>query len=145
MIAAEDRMRAGRKIGEKRTSIGVNAGSEISPMGSRHRGTAIAILAAHRLHFATAGAVVVHRLPHTAGMGRRSRDRHGRGDKRAREQEHKQQSGGKAMHNGQLAAPRIGYGASARKGLKLRKYPGARSLTGCKSVAPGIAGKETAI
>jgi hypothetical protein len=34
------------------------------------------------------------------------------------------------MHNGQLAAPRIGHGASARKGLKLRKYPGDCSLTG---------------
>lgn len=87
-------MRARRQIGEKRMSTGVNAGSELSPMGSRHRGTAIAILAAHRLYFATAGAVVLHRLPHTAGMRRRSRDRHGYRDKRARKQEHKQQSGG---------------------------------------------------
>jgi hypothetical protein len=94
VIAVEDRMRTRRKISEKRMSTGVNTGSELSPMGGRHRGTAVAILAAHRLDFATAGALFVHRLPHTAGMGRRSRDRHGRRDKRASKQEHKQQSGG---------------------------------------------------
>ena len=56
------------------------------------------MLAAHGLYVASAGAVLVHRLPHTAGVGQRSGDRQGHRDERARKQQHKQQSGGQAIH-----------------------------------------------
>ena len=57
------------------------------------------MLAVHRLYVATTGAVLMHRLPHTAGMGCRNRNRQGHRDKRARKQQHKQQSGGQAIHD----------------------------------------------
>jgi hypothetical protein len=56
------------------------------------------ILAAYCLDFTASEAVVVRRLPHAAGMGLRGRDRHRHGDKRPCQQEHKQQSGGQAIH-----------------------------------------------
>src|ERR1700682_5695077 len=68
-------------------------------MSSRNRRTAIAIFAVHRLYVAATGAMIVHRLPQTAGMGCGSRNRHGHRDKRARNQQHKQQSGGQAIHD----------------------------------------------
>jgi Dimerisation domain len=57
------------------------------------------MLAVHRLYVATTGAVLVHRLPHTAGMGCRNRNRQGHRDKRACKQQHKQQPGGQAIHD----------------------------------------------
>jgi len=104
-------MRFGRQADQKRTDIRVDSRFQLSPMSSRNRRTAIAILATHRLYFTTGGAVIAHWLPHTAGMGRGSGDRHGHRDKRAHEQQHKQQSGGQAIHDGyenQPLAPRIG-------------------------------------
>src|SRR5882724_9009718 len=68
-------------------------------MSGRNRRTAIVMLAVHRLYVATTGAVLVHRLPHTAGMGCRNRNRQGHRDKRAPKQQHKQQSGGQAIHD----------------------------------------------
>ena len=56
------------------------------------------MLAVHRLYVATTGAVLVRRLPYAAGMGCRSSNRQGRRDKGARKQQHKQQSGGQAIH-----------------------------------------------
>ncbi len=55
-------------------------------------------LAVHGLYVASVGAVVVHRLPHTAGVGRRSGNRQSHRDERARKQQRKQQSGGQAIH-----------------------------------------------
>jgi hypothetical protein len=55
--------------------------------------------AVHSLDLAAAGAVIVHRLPHAAGMGQGRGNGHGHPDKRAREQQHKQRSGGHAKHD----------------------------------------------
>ncbi len=61
-------------------------------------GQQLRCLAANRLQIAAAGAVIVHWLPHTAGMRQRRSDRHGHRDEDPRKQQHKQQSGGQAMH-----------------------------------------------
>ncbi len=70
------------------------------------------MLATDRLDFTMAAAVIVHRLPrtagvhssivhrhpHAAGLRHGSRKRQGCRNKRARKQQHKQQSGGQAIH-----------------------------------------------
>jgi hypothetical protein len=94
-----NRMRVGRQAGEKWVSVRVDSRSQVGPMSRGNGRTAIAIPASHRLYFTTPGAVIVHRLPHTTGMRRRSRNRQSHRDKRAREQQHKQQSGGQTIHD----------------------------------------------
>ena len=76
------------------------------------------ILAAYGLHFANAGTMIVHRLPHAAGMRKGGRNRHPNGDKDPREQKHQQQSGGQAIHGWITnAGTRIGDARPARKYL----------------------------
>ncbi len=77
---------------------GINSRSQFGPVSSGKRGAAIVILAAYGLDFANAGAMIVRRLPHAAGMRRWSGDRQAYGDKNPREQKHQQQSGGLAIH-----------------------------------------------
>jgi len=72
---------------------------------------------AHSLDFRAAGAVLVHRFPHAAGMRKRGRDRHAYGDKNPREQKDKQQSGSQAMHGYKMLVTRIGDARPTRKSL----------------------------
>jgi hypothetical protein len=81
------------------------------------------MFAATVLDFEAAGAVLVHWLPHAAGMRRRRGDCQSNGGKSAHEHENKQQSGGQAVH-GWFGAPTfppkdrlpVGRGASLCKG-----------------------------
>jgi hypothetical protein len=79
--------------------VRVDRRAQLSPPRSGDRRTAVAGPAAHLSYSATGGAVIVHRLPHTAGMRNGTRHRHRHRDKPARKQQHKQQSGGQAIHN----------------------------------------------
>ena len=88
-----------RQAGQKGMDPRVSSRSQVGPKSGRNWRTAIAILAGHRLYFTTAGAVILHRLPQTAGMRQGSRNRQGHRDKRARKQQHKQQPGGQAIHD----------------------------------------------
>ena len=56
-------------------------------------------LAVDRFYVGPTGAVIVHRLPHAAGVGRRRSNRQSHRDKRARNEQHKQRSGGQAIHD----------------------------------------------
>jgi hypothetical protein len=56
------------------------------------------MFAAHPLNFNAARAIIVHRLPHTAGMRDGNRDRQSHGGESAHERENEQQSDGQAMH-----------------------------------------------
>jgi hypothetical protein len=58
------------------------------------------MLAVHGLDFGIAEAVIVHWLPHTAGVRNRGKARHRHRHESADKQEHKQKSGGQAMHGG---------------------------------------------
>jgi hypothetical protein len=89
----------GRQAGQKRMDTRVSSRSQVGPVSGRNWRTAIAILAGHGPYFTTAGAVIVHRLPQTAGMRQGSRNRQGHRDKRARKQQYKQQPGGQAIHD----------------------------------------------
>jgi hypothetical protein len=71
------------------------------PGGDRR--AAVAMFAAHRLNFNAARAIVVHWLPHTAGVRDGSRERQSHGGQSAHEGENEQQSGGQAMHGGFVA------------------------------------------
>ncbi len=94
----QNRTRVWRKISQKRLDTRVNACLERNPSGGSHRRTTIVTLTAHCLDVPAAGAVVVHRLPHTAGMRQGSGNRQGRRGQCAHEQQDKQQSGGQAIH-----------------------------------------------
>ena len=83
-------MRVRRQIGQQWMERGIDSRSQFGPMSSGDGRTAIAVSSAHRLYFAAAGAVIVHRLPHAAGMRQRRRDRHAHGDKYPDEQKHQQ-------------------------------------------------------
>ena len=63
-------------------------------MGSGDRWAAILMVAADILDPQAAGAVIVHGLPHTAGMRQRRGDRQRYRSEGAHEQQNKQQSGG---------------------------------------------------
>ena len=67
-------------------------------MGGGDGRAAILMVAANILDFQAAGAVIVHGLPHTAGMRQRRGDRQRYRGKRAHEQQNKQQSGDQAVH-----------------------------------------------
>ena len=98
VVAVQDGTRIRSQEAEQRTGRGIDSRSQFSPMSSGDGRTAIAVSSAHRLYFTAARAVIVHCLPHAAGMRQRRRNRHAHGDKDAREQKHQQQSGGQAMH-----------------------------------------------
>lgn len=82
------------------------------------------MFAANGLKFKAGRAVVVHPLPHTAGMWQRSGDRQSDRGESAHERENEQQSGGQAMH-GWLASRNfwskamIGYGQARRKSVEI--------------------------
>jgi hypothetical protein len=79
------------------------------------------VLAVDGFYVATAGAVLVHRLPHTTSVGLRSRNRQSHRDKRADKQQHKQHSGGQAIHDWKRTSRplRIGEEGLARKHLQV--------------------------
>jgi hypothetical protein len=77
---------------------GIYSRAQFGPVSSGKRGAAIVILSAYGLDFADAGAMIVHCLPHAAGMGQRHRDRHAHGDEDPCEQKNQHQSGGQAIH-----------------------------------------------
>ena len=94
----QDGTRIRSQEAEQRTGRGIDSRSQFSPMSSGDGRTAIAVSSAHRLYLAAVRAVIVHRLPHAAGMRQRRRDRHAYGDKDPREQKNQQASGGQTMH-----------------------------------------------
>ena len=111
-------MRVWRQVGQQRMRAGINSRSQFGPVSSSKWRAAIVILAAYGLDFANAGTMIVHRLPHAAGMRQGGRDRHTNGDKDPREQKHQQQSGGQAIHGWiTTAGTRIGDARPARKYL----------------------------
>jgi hypothetical protein len=83
-------MPIGRQAGQQGMDTGIDSRAQLSPMSCGNRRTAIPILAASCLDFTGGGAMIVHRLPHTACVGKWSRDRQGRGDVYSRKQQHKQ-------------------------------------------------------
>jgi hypothetical protein len=97
-VAAQRGMPLRWQTGQKGMNIGVDAGTKLSPMRGSNRRAAVAAPAANRLDLQGGNAVMVHRLPHTAGMRYGSGDRQSRGGESAHEGENKQQSGGQAVH-----------------------------------------------
>ncbi len=89
------------------------------------------VLAVHGSYVATAGAVLVHRLPHTTGMGWRRRNRQSRRDKRARKQQHKQRFGGQPIHDWKRTSRplRIGEEGLARKHFQVTVVLSSRAPT----------------
>jgi hypothetical protein len=96
--AEQDWVRGWWQIAKKRTNILVGLSFKLGRPGGGDRRTAIAVSAHDCLEFVAVRAMVVHGLAQAAGMGRRSRDRQSHGGKDAHEHEHKQKSGGQAVH-----------------------------------------------
>jgi hypothetical protein len=92
-------MRLRRQVGQQRVNIGIDVRAEFRPVGGGDRRAAVVAFAANVSDFDAAGAMLVHWLPHAAGMRRRRGDCQSYGGKSAHEHENKQQSGGQAVHD----------------------------------------------
>ncbi len=116
-VAVPSWMRLRRQIGEERVNIGVDARAKLSPMGGSDGRATIVLPTAYVLDLKATGAVIVHRLPHAAGVGWGRRDRQGHGGQSAHEQQNKQESGGQAVHDWfvvqQLVSQSIGHEGDA--------------------------------
>ena len=103
-VAAPIQTRLRWQVSQQRVNIRVDARAKFGPLDRGHRRAAVAMFAAKVLDFDAAGAMLVHWLPHAAGMRRRRGDCQSYGGKSAHEHENKQQSGGQAVH-GWFGAP----------------------------------------
>jgi hypothetical protein len=116
-------------------SIGLRAQAGLGPVRGGHRWATTATFAASGPEFKATGAMIVHRLPYTAGMRQGSRDRQTHGKESAHERENEQQSGGQAVHGWLVARqmfgkvrqkPIIGYG-----GPRCKSPPAALDYLSC--------------
>ncbi len=98
IIAVQHGMRSRGQEAQKWMGLRIDARSQFGPMSGGDGRTAIAVSSTHGLDFAAARALIVHRLPHAAGVRQGRRDRHAEGNKNPREQKNQHQSGGQAMH-----------------------------------------------
>ena len=85
VVAAQRRMWLRRQIGQEWVNIGSEARVDFGPMAGSDRRAAVVTFAAGGLEFKAAGAVIMHWLPHAAGMWQRGGYRQGHGGKRAHE------------------------------------------------------------
>jgi hypothetical protein len=74
VVTVQDRTRLRGKIGQKRVAIGMDARTDLGPMGGGDGRAAVVAFSVRGLQVETAPSVIVERLSQAAGMRRRCGD-----------------------------------------------------------------------